>query len=259
MSEKRITEMLLRLPALLLIKQYPGITTTEIKEKFLDLFNPDGKDLDIAKNRNDTYFEQKVRNLKSHNSISQYTNYSKENGWELNDAGKIFMTDNQEAAEAIKSVLEDTSFTYSDKIDFIKKAIKNIFDKKKLKNNLTVPPKVFFYDENEEIKNEGKAVRKSVLVRERSRKLRSAALKHFSKDGVISCHICGFNFFEKYGELGKGYIEIHHIKPIFQYENQNENIIIKKAMDNLIPVCSNCHRMLHRYKNTTINDVMIFD
>ena len=50
------------------------------------------------------------------------------------------------------------------------------------------------------------------------------------------------NFEEKYGELGKDYIEVHHIKPISEIDSE---YVVDPEKD-LIPVCSNCHSMLHR-------------
>jgi len=60
-----------------------------------------------------------------------------------------------------------------------------------------------------------------------------------------TCCICGFNFEKAYGKRGEGFIEVHHIKPL--YENQKE-VKVNPAKD-LICVCSNCHRMFHRKKN----------
>ncbi|TMD64428.1 MAG: hypothetical protein E6I91_11110 [Chloroflexi bacterium] len=64
--------------------------------------------------------------------------------------------------------------------------------------------------------------------------------------------VCSFDFYEVYGERGRGYIEIHHQKPIFQYEEQDIGKFIENALQNVIPVCSNCHRMIHREKNAPI-------
>jgi 5-methylcytosine-specific restriction endonuclease McrA len=76
---------------------------------------------------------------------------------------------------------------------------------------------------------------------ERSSKNREAAIRiHGTK-----CMICGFDFEQKYGELGKGYIEVHHIKPLATLEQE---VVINPETD-LICVCANCHRMLHRFKN----------
>ncbi len=67
------------------------------------------------------------------------------------------------------------------------------------------------------------------------------------------CSVCGFDFEMVYGELGTGYIEIHHKKPLYSLE---EEIVVDPRTD-LAPVCSNCHRMLHRRRNriTTIEEL----
>ena len=55
-----------------------------------------------------------------------------------------------------------------------------------------------------------------------------------------TCQVCGFNFEKKYGERGKEFIEIHHLKPISSYDGEHE---IK--LDDLVALCSNCHSMIH--------------
>lgn len=46
----------------------------------------------------------------------------------------------------------------------------------------------------------------------------------------------------------KSCIEIHHIKPIYQYEDDDENKTLEAALRNLMPVCPNCHRIIHKNK-----------
>lgn len=58
----------------------------------------------------------------------------------------------------------------------------------------------------------------------------------------LVCAICGFDFEKIYGTRGKGFIEIHHTKPLSTL-GQEKNI---DPLTDLIPVCSNCHRMIHR-------------
>jgi len=53
----------------------------------------------------------------------------------------------------------------------------------------------------------------------------------------LRCCVCGFSFVKTYG---REFIEAHHIHPI---GSRGENQITKE--DDIIPVCSNCHRMLH--------------
>ena len=75
---------------------------------------------------------------------------------------------------------------------------------------------------------------------ERSSKNRSAAIKIH---GTI-CQGCGFDFEKTYGEIGKNYIEVHHVKPLYK---ENDVVEINPATD-LICVCANCHRIIHRRK-----------
>lgn len=62
------------------------------------------------------------------------------------------------------------------------------------------------------------------------------------------CKACGFDFEKVYGERGRGFIEVHHINPLFSIDKETD---INPETD-LIPVCSNCHRMIHRKKNTVL-------
>ncbi len=63
-----------------------------------------------------------------------------------------------------------------------------------------------------------------------------------------TCFGCGFNFEEHYGERGAGYIEIHHINPLYSLDGEVEVDVEK----DLIPLCSNCHRMVHRSKSNVL-------
>ena len=108
--------------------------------------------------------------------------------------------------------------------------------------------KLYVYDENDVIA-EGKAGTKTSIVKERSKKLRDAAILHYTKNGKIKCAVCGFDFYEFYGEHGEGYIQIHHENPIYQYSDEGFTTYIKEAIKDTKPVCSNCHCMIHRKKS----------
>ena len=56
------------------------------------------------------------------------------------------------------------------------------------------------------------------------------------------CNICGFDFEKVYGEIGIGFIHVHHIDPVSSYGGERHINPVK----DLIPVCPNCHAMLHR-------------
>lgn len=62
-------------------------------------------------------------------------------------------------------------------------------------------------------------------------------------NGKLFCEICKFDYKEKYGELGEDYIEGHHVIPVSELEEGS-----KTKVEDIILVCANCHRMLHRKK-----------
>lgn len=84
-------------------------------------------------------------------------------------------------------------------------------------------------------------VKKQVSVNkyERSSVARERCIKAF---GGYDCQICGFNFKEHYGNLGDSFIHVHHIVPLHKIGAEYK---INYEKD-LIPVCPNCHAMLHR-------------
>lgn len=56
------------------------------------------------------------------------------------------------------------------------------------------------------------------------------------------CAVCGFDFQKVYGEIGRNFIEVHHIVPVSEL---GAGFRINPTTD-LIPLCSNCHSMIHR-------------
>jgi hypothetical protein len=59
--------------------------------------------------------------------------------------------------------------------------------------------------------------------------------------GELRCDVCDFSFFDKYGKIGVGFIEAHHIVPVSKLGG-----LKKTSIADLSLVCSNCHRILHR-------------
>lgn len=56
------------------------------------------------------------------------------------------------------------------------------------------------------------------------------------------CAVCSFDFGAVFGDLGRGFIHVHHVTPVSKL---GENYVIK-PLEDLVPVCPNCHAMLHR-------------
>jgi 5-methylcytosine-specific restriction protein A len=85
---------------------------------------------------------------------------------------------------------------------------------------------------------EGTSRRISVNAYERNPRARAACLKHY---GAV-CQVCGMDFNSKYGEVGQGFMHVHHKRPIAMLK---ANYTVNPLKD-LVPVCPNCHAMLHR-------------
>lgn len=76
--------------------------------------------------------------------------------------------------------------------------------------------------------------------RERDAALRGSKLAGvLEATGALGCEICGFDFFQRYGEHGRGFAECHHIRPLS--DGKRETLI-----EDLVVLCANCHRMIHR-------------
>lgn len=81
---------------------------------------------------------------------------------------------------------------------------------------------------------------------ERNPKARQLCLLKYG----YQCSVCEFDFEQFYGEIGKKFIEVHHIKPL---SGINEEYRVN-PFDDLRPVCPNCHAMLHK-ANVSIEEL----
>jgi 5-methylcytosine-specific restriction enzyme A len=71
------------------------------------------------------------------------------------------------------------------------------------------------------------------------------AARYAKKFHGTRCQACELEFAERYGEIGKGFIEAHHLRPIATLE---EGMPVKyDVAADFAVLCSNCHRMIHRF------------
>lgn len=63
------------------------------------------------------------------------------------------------------------------------------------------------------------------------------------------CQVCGFDFGQVYGDVGKNYIEVHHITPLAK---QGGEQVVNPETD-LVCLCANCHRMIHRNRHRPLS------
>jgi 5-methylcytosine-specific restriction protein A len=86
--------------------------------------------------------------------------------------------------------------------------------------------------------SEGARVSVTINAYERNPKARAACVAHH---GHV-CAVCRFDFARAFGDLGEGFIHVHHVVPIGKIGKEYKINPIK----DLIPVCPNCHAMIHR-------------
>lgn len=89
---------------------------------------------------------------------------------------------------------------------------------------------------------EGRLLTRKHVTRERNRQLVKSKLKQVMKKlGRLACEACDFEFADRYGRRGEGFIECHHTKPVATLAAGD-----KTHINDLALVCANCHRMIHR-------------
>lgn len=93
---------------------------------------------------------------------------------------------------------------------------------------------------NMESENFPEGAKKSVLVNKYERNPEARA-KCLAFHGT-NCKVCEMSFSKTYGYFAKDFIHVHHIKPIYEIGEEYE----VNAEKDLIPVCPNCHAMLHK-------------
>ena len=228
---KKLTESDLVIPVLAFLKANGGSATiAEIKNHILATYPLSEADLKMSDTRKGEHvFEQQIRNLRSHSTLAKL-GFAEEitGGFRLLPGVADMLDDNPEwAFEMIAT-----------------QSPKNV---RKIVDTIDKTRRVVSLDEDA---TEGVAMTaREAVRRSRSSKLREAAVSHFTKDGVISCYCCGMTFASVYGsDYGETCIEIHHKKPLFTYEDNDVSKTIAEALKNVIPVCPNCHRVIHRHK-----------
>lgn len=90
-------------------------------------------------------------------------------------------------------------------------------------------------------RQEGAVSQVSVTKYERNPEHRRLVLER----DKYECQICHMNFEKVYGEIGKQFIEVHHLFPVC---NMGEDYVFDPLdpEKGLVCLCSNCHSMIHR-------------
>jgi 5-methylcytosine-specific restriction protein A len=92
---------------------------------------------------------------------------------------------------------------------------------------------VVFAEEAEVARTYNEGAKKQITVNayERSPAARAICIQHYG----LNCSVCGFNFEETYGEIGIGFIHVHHLKPLSEIGKDYK----LNPITDLRPVCPN--------------------
>ena len=90
-------------------------------------------------------------------------------------------------------------------------------------------------------------LKKTITVNayERSQEARDECVAHHG----TRCHVCKMSFDEVYGKIGQGFIHVHHLKQIARIGREYQ----VDPVNDLRPVCPNCHAMLHRNRDVPLS------
>lgn len=156
-------------------------------------------------------------------------------GFEVNGSGKDLTVRlrNKRDAEHIVEFIYRLNSENCESDEFQEGEVEQI-----LEEGVTKPDK---FDEKAEMRYlENASSTKYVTIGSRSRNAREDCIAHHG----CRCHVseCGFDFEETYGEVGKGYTHVHHLKELALIDGE----YLVDPIEDLRPVCANCHAMLHK-------------
>lgn len=89
---------------------------------------------------------------------------------------------------------------------------------------------------------EGKHITKETTIIQRNQSARKKCIEHYG----CKCAACEIVMKDIYGEIGENYIEVHHLNPIHLFDDQ----YVVDYKEDLIPLCPNCHAMIHKLKDS---------
>lgn len=218
------------IPALKAMRRQPGLITSDLINTLTDELRPTGKNAKTLHGRRDTHFSQKVRNLRSHRTLENPGLAMYHDGqWFITPKGEQYLDECEEIAASLNQQgLPSTP--------------------REVSPGAPLPLQDIIVEE-------GAEVFRSVRIRRRSRRLREAAVEQFMAmhEGRVFCSSCDFDFERIYGDLGRGFIEMHHTVSIREADSHRHRLALALASEKIVPLCSNCHRIVHRRTNQMLS------
>lgn len=226
LSDMDYFEKDLEIPFLRVLSEYnSGLPMSKIKAILLDRLHPSGTSAESSPSRaGEIKLHQRIGNFTLERRrrifVRGYVTYNASTKiYQITEKGMAFLQEKEPIYDSLrKQGFSDTQ---------IEKEAKN--------------------DYRDVVIEEGTAETKNFRHRQRSQKLRQAAINVYKNaDGTISCKACNSELSAKYGERGKGCVEMHHTQSVHTYDESGIRQRLKEALKKIVPLCPNCHRIVHR-------------
>lgn len=192
-----------------------------------------------------------LRSLNIHNNIANLDKFRNVNGVRTKIAN-LMSLDESEASKGLDKVSKrdkEIWDKYCNNIEELRNLAEAITSSLTITSNTV---KGLDPESNDETEfPEGRYFYRLHRVRERNKTLIDQVKRLASARGSLRCCICDFCFEEKYGEIGKDFIECHHVKPLSEYKPNEQT-----SISDLVLVCSNCHKMIHRKRPWLTTDAL---
>ncbi len=224
----------LEIPFLKVLSENPnGLPMKRIKKILLNRLNPNGSCAEVSPTRPaEIKLHQRIGNFTPERErrifTRGYVTYNEDTAiYKIAQSGIKFLNDNEEAYESITK----QGFT------------------------LKLRDKENDNDYKNVLVEEGSVKYMSSIQRKRSKKLRDLKIKQIKKEHneKLPCCGCGFDFEDKYDGNGKDFIHIHHTEPIRLKEVVGTITNMEEALKKVVPLCSNCHSIVHRDEDNMLS------
>lgn len=172
----------------------------------------------------------KGRKLAGYNQSREHIRLIEEEGYQLKTFTMIYSDDNKDEEGIGPAKIEG----------FIPKLTNRTLFRigKEWRGVDGVPGNQMPEEDNSEQYVEGAVKTVTVNTYERNPEALAKCIEHYG----CECAVCAFNFETYYGSIGKDYIHVHHIVSLSEIKQE----YTLDPLKDLIPVCPNCHAILHR-------------
>lgn len=167
------------------------------------------------------------------------------------------LTEIQSVQEIRERIVNHSPFVYSrkkhdDKIDGLDLYIEFLQKRQSVNEESNSPRSEGTSVKRATLEQEGRHVKREQEVYVRSASAREKCKTHYE----YTCQACGLRMDQVYGEIGKGFIEVHHLNPIHLFDD----VHVVDPINDFITLCPNCHAMIHKLEDpgdiTTLKELI---